>query len=335
MRRSLLLVLSLLFALQLIAATLRCSVCGKKIQGRYLKADGKVFCSRECYGKTLPVCAACGKRCLHGAYRKDGKFYCSQKCLESTLPKCVLCGKPFSKGIIIKTPQGNKVFCQQCAALPKCFVCGEPAASGTYLKDGRFLGEKCGREAIFSESDGQKIFAEVRELMRSKLNLGTRHCIHFQLVDLNTLKKASQNYEPGMEMGLFKHSYTINTRTETTYSLFEGKREKTEKRLTNNRYAIMLLDGLPEWKFVEVCAHELGHDYMDEYFPKIRDLKIKEGWAEYVAAMVNSLCKRDYLNKRMEENPSKVYGDGYRFISDYVRQHGLDGLMQYFHRLNN
>jgi hypothetical protein len=32
----------------------------------------------------------------------------------------------------------------------------------------------------------------------------------------------------------------------------------------------------------------------------------------------------------METNPSKIYGDGYRFVRDYVKQHGMSGLMQYF-----
>jgi hypothetical protein len=36
----------------------------------------------------------------------------------------------------------------------------------------------------------------------------------------------------------------------------------------------------------------------------------------------------------MENNPSKIYGGGYRFIRDYVKKHGFDGLMQYFNTLN-
>ena len=334
MRKFLLILLSSIFAIQAVAATLRCSICNRKIRGRYLKANGKVYCSQKCYSKTVPVCTACKKRCLKGAYNKDGKFYCSKKCLETTLPKCALCNKPFRKGIIVKTPQGDKVFCKTCGALPKCFVCGLPAASGTYLKDGRFLGNKCGKDAIFDRAVALKVFNDVRLLMKNKLNLSTNHRLHFRLVDLNTLKKASANYEPGMEMGLFKHSFTINTITETSYSLLKGRQDKTKKRLSNVRYSIMLLTGLPEWKFVEVCAHELAHDYMSEYFPKIKDLKIKEGWAEYIAARVNSLYGRDYLNKRMENNTSKIYGGGYRFIRDYVKQHGFNGLMQYFNTLN-
>ncbi|MFA6716850.1 MAG: hypothetical protein WCS27_15835 [Victivallaceae bacterium] len=330
MRKFLFIFLSVLFVFQVAAATLRCSVCGKKIKGRYLKADGKVFCSQKCFDQTKPICAVCGKRCTKGAYKKDDKYYCSKKCLETTLPKCALCGKPFRQGIVIKTPEGDKVYCEHCGALPKCFVCGLPAASGTYLKDGRFLGANCGKTAIFSEDEAKKLFDEIRSRIAKDLNWSTKHRIHLRLVDLNTLKKASANYEPGMEMGLYKYTYTVKTKTEKTYSLLKGHQEKTEVKKTNNRYSILILNGLPEWKFVEVCAHELGHDWMQENYPKIKDLKVKEGWAEYFASRVNEIYGREYLNKRMESNPSKIYGDGYRFIRDYVKRYGMHGLMRHF-----
>ncbi len=334
MRKLLFLTLSFLFVFQLVAAALECSVCHKKIRGRYLKANGKVFCSQKCLNKTKPVCAACGKRCLKGAYKKNDKFYCSKKCLETTLPKCALCGKPFRQGIVIKTPEGDKIYCRHCGSLPKCFACNLPVASGTYLPDGRFIGENCARTAIFTEAEGKELFNKIRAEIHRKLNWYTNHKLHFCLVDLKTLKKASANYEPGMEMGLFKHSYTIKTTTKTSYSLMEGRQEKIEKRRTNERYTIYLLSGLPKWKFIEVCAHELGHDWMQEYYPQIKDLKIKEGWAEYFASQVNDIYGQGYLNKRMDKNPSKIYGDGYRFIRDYVKQHGIQGLMQYFKQLD-
>jgi hypothetical protein len=336
MRKFLFVFLSFLFAFQLTAATLRCSICTKKIRpgSRYFKSDRKTFCSQKCFNKTKPVCTACGKRCVKGAFKKKDKFYCSKKCIETTLPKCALCQKPFRQGIIIKVPEGDKIYCKHCGSLPKCFACSLPAASGRYLKDGRFLGAACGKTSVFSEAEGQKLFKKIRAEIRSKLHWGTSHKIRFRLVNSNILKKASANYEPGMEMGLFKHSYTIKTKTETSYTLFKGKQEKTEKYRTDNRYTIFILSGLPKWKFIEVCAHELGHDWMQGRFPKIKDLKIKEGWAEYFATRVNDLYGQGFLNKRMEVNKNKVYGDGYRFIRDYIKQHDIKGLMQYFKQLN-
>lgn len=334
MRKILFLILSFLFAFQLTAATLRCSICRKKIRGRYFKSNGKTFCSQKCFNKTKPICVACGKRCVNGAFKKKDKFYCSKKCIETTLPKCVLCGKPFRQGIVLKVPGGDKVYCKHCGSLPKCFACSLPAASGTYLKDGRFLGADCGKTAIFSEAEGQKLFNKVRAKIRSKLNWATNHKIRFRLVGSKTLQKASSNYEPGLEMGLFKHNYTIKTKVKTSYTLFKGKQEKTETYQTDDRYTIYILSGLPKWKFIEVCAHELGHDWMQGRFPKIRNLKIKEGWAEYFATRVNDLYGQGFLNKRMEANTNKIYGGGYRFVQNYVKQHGINGLMRYFRQLN-
>ena len=333
MRKIFYVLMSLFVAFEITAAAMRCSICNKKIRGKYLKSNGKVFCSQKCYSKTRPVCAACKKRCMKGSYKKDGKFYCSKACLETSFPKCALCGKHFKSGVMVKSLTGDKVYCKECGALPKCFACGLPAAEGKKFSDGRFICSECDKSAIYSLDEAENLFKQVRTVMGKKLKWETKHRIHFRLVDLDTLKKASSNFEPGMEMGLFKHNYTINTRTETKYSLFKGKEEKTQKFTSNNRYSIMLLTGLPKQKFIEVCAHELGHDWMEEYYPKIKSLKIKEGWAEYVASRVNALYGQSFMNKRMDMNPNKVYGEGYRFVRDYVKKHGLSGLFQYFRKL--
>jgi hypothetical protein len=58
---------------------------------------------------------------------------------------------------------------------------------------------------------------------------------------------------------------------------------------------------------------------MQMNYKNITDLKIKEGWAEYVASRVNSLYGRDYMNRRREENPSDIYGGGYRYISNMAK----------------
>ena len=315
---------------------MRCSICRKKIRPgtRYSKSNGKIFCGRRCFNKTKPVCAACGKRCARGAYKKKDKFYCSKKCVETTLPKCIMCKKPFKQGIIIKAAQGDKVYCKNCGSLPKCFACALPAASGSRLKDGRVLGSDCAKTAIFSEAEGKKLFKKIRAKIHDKLRMATNHKIRFRLVDSKTLQKASDNYEPGMEMGLFKHSYTIKTSTKTTYTLLKGRQKKTKKYRTDEHYTIFILSGLPKWKFIEVCAHELGHDWMQGDFPKIRDLKIKEGWAEYFATLVNDIYGQGYLNKRMEKNDNAIYGGGYRFINGYVKKHGVNGLMRYLRQLN-
>ena len=64
-----------------------------------------------------------------------------------------------------------------------------------------------------------------------------------------------------------------------------------------------------------------------------QSIKIKEGWAEFVATLVNKTYGNSEMNKRMEVNKNKIYGDGYRMIKKYVQKHKIDGLLNMFKTL--
>ena len=49
----------LLCLLPVVARALNCSVCGREIHGQYLRAEGKILCSAECWEKLLPRCSLC------------------------------------------------------------------------------------------------------------------------------------------------------------------------------------------------------------------------------------------------------------------------------------
>ncbi|QSH42244.1 hypothetical protein P0136_03790 [Lentisphaerota bacterium ZTH] len=313
---------------------LDCAVCGKKISGRYVKAGSNAYCSSMCYKKTLPRCAACGKRCSNGYFKKAGKVYCSESCLKTTLPKCSICGSPFSSGVKIQSPTGTRIYCPQCAKLPRCFCCSLPARCRK-LQDGRNICPACYKNAIFEQTEAQKVFDEVRGKMRKDLGIGSNHRIIFKLVDAKFLEKNSSNHQPGQELGLYKHNYTRKTITKTSYSLLGGKKQNSKTFSTDDRYYIYALYGVPRYKLIEICAHELAHDWMEEQFPHIKDLKIKEGWAEYIASAVNDLFGQSQYNERMNNNPDPVYGEGFRFINTYISRHGAQALMDYFERLNS
>ncbi|MFA7230589.1 MAG: hypothetical protein WC071_04915 [Victivallaceae bacterium] len=322
-----------LLACSLAAAALECTVCHKKIKGNFLKSNGRIYCSQDCFNKTLPTCAACGKVCSREYFQKDNKFYCSKACLSTTLPHCSCCGKAFSKGVIFKGVEGEKVFCPECANKPKCFSCTMPGDCKT-LNDGRYICNNCAETAILEQVDADKIFSEVRECMKRDLNIVTDHQINFLLIDVETMKKRSPDYAPGQELGLYTYECTVKTVTSVKYSLIRGKQENTESYKTNVQYSIYLLYGIPKKKFIEVCAHELAHDWMQERYPAIKDLKIKEGWAEYIAALVNTLYGQSKMNERMEKSNDGIYGAGYHAIKDYIRLHGEDGLWTYLEKLN-
>ncbi|MFA6291363.1 MAG: LIM domain-containing protein [Victivallales bacterium] len=305
-------------------AKVKCDKCGKEIKppASVIKTqNGKIYCSEKCFQATLPLCCVCGKIISGNFYKsQDGKnLYCSEKCLSSTWPACTSCGKKVREGLTISGAGGKAFFCNSCGAKPKCFCCDMPANCNK-LNDGRHICPECARTSVMEEPEMLAIAKEVRAKMKEKLNIGTDHKIEFRYTDMADLSKKTPGKQDGMELGLYLFEETTE-RTVTTRGTITGKTvTKTEDERVTKKYTIYLLYGMTRNKLVEVLAHELAHDCMQMNHRNITDLKIKEGWAEYVAARVNSLYGRDYMNRRMEENPSDVYGGGYRYISGIAKK---------------
>ncbi len=277
------------------AVALDCAQCGKKITGRYMSAKGK--------------------------------SYCSEKCFEQTLPVCKLCGKHFREGMQI-TEDPSKVYCKECAAKPPCFNCRLPNDC-IKLEDGRNICPQCNARAVFDANVAQRIFKEVRLRLKDDLKLSTDRNINLHMIGLQELERRSGHTgSPGQELGLYSYTFTEVTKTQSFKLPWQKAQE--EKYRTNERYAIYFLYGMTEDKLSEVFAHELAHDWMQMYYPRIPDLKIREGWAEYVSYSYNKIAGQEYLNLRIEKNPDPVYGDGFRMIAAYVAKNGYDGLMEYF-----
>ncbi len=301
-----------------------CVKCGKEIKPfePVMKTqDGKTFCSQKCFQASLPSCAVCGKiLSTSGFQSKDGKkFYCSKKCLSTTWPACTLCGKNFSEGVNISGATGGQVFfCNLCASKPRCFCCDMPADCGR-LGDGRHICPECAKTSVTDDAEMLAIAREVRDKMKVNLNLGTDHSILFKHTDMAELSRKSPTGQEGIELGLYIFEETTERTVTTRSTISGGTVTKTEDDRVSKKYTVYLLYGMTRNKLIEVLAHEMAHDCMQMNYKNITDLKIKEGWAEYVASRVNSLYGRDYMNRRMEENPSDVYGGGYRYISNMAK----------------
>ena len=108
-----------------------------------------------------------------------------------------------------------------------------------------------------------------------------------------------------------------------------GRKVSEKEEKTSELFNIYVLNGLPRERMEYVMAHELGHDWLVTHFPGIRDMQVKEGFAEYVGWLYNKLHNRDYLNKRIEANTDPVYGQGFRMIKDIADKKGFDGLKQF------
>lgn len=321
------------------AGSLRCSVCGKKIEpgSNYYTYKDKKICSKKCLNKYtqkyLPKCAKCGKPIIGTYYQKDGRNYCSKECLSSCLPKCVKCGAVCARGVIFLGDKKN-FYCPHCASGPKCFCCSLPGDC-TKLQDGRYICSNCIRDAIFDYNEAKTVYDDVRHKMKRALRLSTSHNIDFRTVGAQELKSRTTRYNPGLELGLYIYAATIEKKTTQKVSLTGEVREsKTETRKTREDYSILVLYGISLKKLREVIAHELAHDWMQANYPEISDLKIKEGWAEYIAYRMNKVYRQEEFNPRIEMNPDKVYGDGFRYIRDIAQRRGMSGLRILFDKYN-
>ena len=284
-----------------------CDWCGKKIASNasFLRSEDKNFCSEKCfnqYAESLrPQCVVCGKRFLQG-YTSDGKNYCSRACLETTFKECANCHRREPSGMMI----GDQIFlCEYCSQLPACSCCQMPLDKfAKDLGDGRSLCKECARNAIFGQSDAEKLMTELRQELADKYKMGTKHLIEFELCTKSELKKESSG-DGERELGL----YIFNRKTLTFFNHPIRNRET---------FRILILKGLPPDFFRSVGVHELTHDWMEENLPHIEEPEIREGFSEYVSWLYSKSEKLTRIPWRMEQNTDPVYGDGFRKVRDMM-----------------
>jgi len=295
----------------------KCSVCGKPVgegtkQGEYLKLNDKIFCSEKCFEQSLPKCTACGKP-VKKQLRVEGdtsRVYCSQECYQTSLPKCELCQKPLNGW---KELAGHK-YCNQCAELPKCLNCRLPGAS-TKLTDGRYICQTCQKNSVTSQEEASKLFEQVRENIKTHLNLSTGHRITFRLVDARELEKITR-IKIFSEQGLFNHKWKS----------FQGTKKKVPD---SDTFVIYVLSYLSPEQFKNIAAHELAHDIQDAYYPNAKGKETEEGFAEYLSLLMNTFWGNERLNAEKEQNREKVYAQGYQKFLKIAENGGLPDVLAY------
>ena len=304
------------------AAAPECTVCGTAIRGRYLTANGKDYCSERCLARTRPLCSVCKRRCGPEYLTSGDRAFCSRHCLEKPLPVCRICGSKLT-GTYRKllTPDGELLYCNECAALPRCFACRLPGR-GTSLPDGRRLCADCGRAPVTDRGEAGKIFEQTRTLVSRLLGDAPSCRLQFFLADRPLLQRRlaeSGRKWSDEELGLYH--FEQNSRI-----LYRNDRP-VEERVLNRRCAVYVLDYLPRERFIESCAHEIAHDWMQHHAGARYPEEIREGFAEYVAALADRASGRPEMVRRMESNPDPIYGGGYRKVAAYAQRYGLNGLL--------
>lgn len=330
-RSALVFILLIVIIPQASAGGIYCDQCGIKIKtgNPYVTSGNKIFCDMECYEKSLPKCSVCGEPVKAG-FVQDGKHYCSEKCLSETWESCVLCGKKISRGVHFGSSDGV-FYCPDCAKKPVCTGCGLPKDC-VLLEDGRNMCKKCLASAVTSYRESMEIIRSVRKSMKDEFGLFTQNDIKYKLVDLKELKKHSGHSE--MELGLFIHEQWKNTETVTKKKLGITIGEETSVTMSDS-FTILILTSLPKDKFIDVAAHELAHDWMDQNFPNIKDRVLIEGWAEYASSLVNSFFGNEYLNEQKKNNEDPVYGKGYRILAEIAGETDTENVIEFLKEKND
>jgi len=312
-----LLIVMVLLPLALAAADYpECYMCGKKITRRYLTDRNKrMYCSRGCFDKSLPRCANCRQVCRGRFLVNKDKYFCSKKCAdEMLLPRCHRCGKGFTYGRKLQVAYGEFVYCQECSALSGCLVCERPEKSMRQYSNGHYLCIQCNKNVISNKADLERHFRKVRAFLVQHLRFRNDHVIKLKMRHFE-LGKKDQNGNVSREFGLYSYSgKEIYTKP---LAIEFWRKKQTTVRYENESCTIEIMNDLPAFKAEEVIAHELAHDYMKHRWYYIKDLTLREGFAELVSAEYNRLTGNGRWNYRMQNNPDPVYGNGYRLLKSY------------------
>ena len=303
-------------ALPALLTALDCSVCRKNIRGRYLSANGKNFCSQHCFQTTWPECSRCHRKCRQYFTAGNGKIFCSKACLASTFPPCVICGKKGEKSVQARNIFGKTaIYCMDCRHSKRCYFCMLPSGNEKILPDGRTLCRSCSAETVDDPAEVQRIFQQVRSDLARDFGFDPAHRIRLNIVDLPTLKRRmtqSVSSDDGKPMGVMLYT---EEREEIT-----GPGGRKRERVKEKRCRIYVLHTMPRDFLFQTFAHELTHDHLRHHVGEVKDQVAEEGFCELIAALYNSRRGKTYLNQAKEQNPSPVYGAGYRKMRDLYRK---------------
>ena len=294
----------------------RCGVCGRRLAEQYWTYNETVCCSEPCVDKLRPVCSKCGET-IEGEYMEsEGKLYCSESCFERTLPKCEICKAPIHSGFSIT--QHN--YCEKCIEKsPACFSCGFPAAYPAELPDKRITCINCRRWAIKNMPDALQHYERARRQLETWTSLKIDTVPTLALVDRKQMQDLSgsirKSDSPLPARGLYSRQTFMRKK-----GLFGEWKHSPE----DDKETIYLIDHLHDEHFRIAATHELMHDLIHEYFPRLKDapLWVHEGICQFAAA--EYCLRRNYRDalEGIEHCSDPDYGDGYRYIKDVA---GFDG----------
>lgn len=264
------------------------------------------------------LCDQCGGALGAEYYEAADRSFCSEECFKHFFV-CARCGK-FSEEI---ESHANIVgedifFCPECAKKERCFFC-DGFDNLERVEDDRILCETCRKEGVASEEDAAAILDEVRQSLFERFQFPKEHEIPLEITTFARISEATPHDD-----GLAPLATHV---TQSPVNVHLGNDGKIVLTPLPIECKIQILSHSPRDLLMDSLAHELAHDFVRRRFFAIDDLKIEEGFAEFVAAQCNILWKREALNIRKDYNEHPIYGDGYRLFRDTYASEGWEGVL--------
>ena len=291
----------------------RCGVCRKPIDGQYYKNNNKIYCP-SCFKKSLPSCYVCKKR-LSGKYYEgsDKHKYCVA-CFEKRRPVCVCCHKKI-KGKYAVYLDGVTA-CEKCAKdkkHPRCVECRCPIDSFMTQPIPRYGGYVCDKHRLTAVTD---------PAVAATLLKGARANVISTLGTVMTVRNPIVSVELANYQELQK--------------LYNGESEgisgfcRTQSNFFKTYHTIYVLAGMSRENMSRVLAHELAHAWQNENNPNMRRASgpFVEGFAEWVSYKTTSVYGDKKLLKPMLDNPDKEYGQGLRDFLKYEKRFGENAVIE-------
>ena len=276
-----------------------CSLCHHALAGTYTVFEGLDWnvCA-NCM--SAPKCAGCNLP-RTGRLQGDGD-HCS-RCLADA-EACTACGRALVERYwTIAGVDGR--YCEGCRSdAPECSACKAPTRSPFFV-DGRVMCYGCHGNRIEEPDDYALIYERIVARAAEVLGLTVDEMPELVISDERQIAAARGDQPARSDVcGLYCRDHDGGAK-------------------------IHLLSHLPEARTTAILAHEYAHAWQAENCPEAQGIRLREGFAEWVAWRVLDGLPGMESEREIIAARDDTYGQGFRIFQDLERRHGTDQAIWY------
>lgn len=325
--------------------SINCSSCNKEVDGDYLKVGNKYFhpehfvcdyCKKplpakfmsdnskyyhsECYAEVKGlICEYCKKFIADEYMISNSKKY-HKSCFEQISLKCKVCEKTLVETFSVDY-YGNKYHSYHESEFPRCTCCSRLitksiTSGGRNYSDGRSICNICFADAIFDQGRIRGLLEKVRSKLSSMGISIPSSQISISGVSVTELKRVAEDYYSNNVKGFCETNIITTNKNQTIYS-----------------HRIYILNGLPAVNLESIIAHELLHVWIAQNTKRELSKSVTEGSCNYISYLYLATQNPTVLSKQLideiENDPSPVYGGGFRAIKSKFSSKTVSELLNY------